>query len=101
MQVRTCQSPYALTVGVADPDVVVVVGELVRVAATCTATQLSLSAMSTGRQEVCLKFPENLGIHAQITYEQAVTMLSKAVQLATQIPFVWSHIDKPAGERVY
>ena len=46
---------------------------------------------------LCLRFPENLPPHANLTHEGAVSMLLRAVGLATQVPFHPSYIDKPPG----
>ncbi|KAH9850151.1 hypothetical protein C2E23DRAFT_326816 [Lenzites betulinus] len=44
---------------------------------------------------LCLRYPESLGPHAQVTQEVAVQMLLRATQLAQHTPFTWSYIDKP------
>ena len=44
-----------------------------------------------------LRYPESLGIHAQITYDNAISMLLRAVQLSQHTPFAWGYIDKPTG----
>ena len=44
---------------------------------------------------LCLRFPENLPPHANLTHEVAVQMLGRAVSLATQVAFQASYIDKP------
>jgi hypothetical protein len=46
---------------------------------------------------LCLRFPENLPPHPNLTHEVAVQMLGRAVSLATQIAFQPSYIDKPPG----
>lgn len=46
-------------------------------------------------------FPEPLGMHPSITYEQAVSMLIRAVHLASQAPFQWGYIDKPHDGSLY
>lgn len=48
---------------------------------------------------LCLRFAKDLGVHAQLSTEQAITMLVKAAVIATQQPFVWGFIDKPQGAR--
>ncbi|KDQ49899.1 hypothetical protein JAAARDRAFT_165252 [Jaapia argillacea MUCL 33604] len=50
---------------------------------------------------VCLKYPENIGIHPSISYENAVQMLLRALQMAAQVPFVWGYIDKPVDGQGY
>jgi len=46
---------------------------------------------------LCLRFPENLPLHANLSHEGAVQMLGRAASLATQVPFHPSYIDKPPG----
>jgi hypothetical protein len=46
---------------------------------------------------LCLRFPNNIGIHREINYELAVEMLMRAVLTSQNTPFVWGFIDKPAG----
>lgn len=46
---------------------------------------------------LCLRFPNNLGIHREVNYEHAVEMLIRAVPTSQNTPFVWGFIDKPAG----
>ena len=46
---------------------------------------------------LCLRYPDPLGMHIQITYETAVQMLLRAIQLAQHTPFSWGYIDKPTG----
>ena len=49
---------------------------------------------------LCLRYPEPLGLHAQISHENAVNMLLRAIQLSQHTPFVWGYIDKPNGTRL-
>ncbi|KAL4075107.1 hypothetical protein V8B97DRAFT_1867668 [Scleroderma yunnanense] len=44
----------------------------------------------------CLRFPENLGLHANVTIEAAVNMLLRALQLSQSVPYSWTFLDKPA-----
>ena len=46
---------------------------------------------------LCLRFPENLPPHANLSHDVAVQMLGRAISLATQIAFQPSYIDKPPG----
>lgn len=57
------------------------------------ATQLQL-AQAEG---LCLRYPENLGLHREVSFESAVNMLLRAIQMATTMPFTWGFIDKPPG----
>lgn len=50
---------------------------------------------------LCLRYPEALGSHAQVSQEQSVQMLLRATQLAQHTPFTWTYIDKPSGERPF
>ena len=45
----------------------------------------------------CLRFPENLGLHPNVTIEAAANMLARAAQLSLTIPYSWTFIDKPVG----
>jgi hypothetical protein len=46
---------------------------------------------------LCLRYPENLGMQASVTYEMAVSMLTKALQVSQQVPYTWGWIDRPSG----
>ncbi|KAI0629799.1 hypothetical protein C8Q77DRAFT_267537 [Trametes polyzona] len=50
---------------------------------------------------LCLRYPDPLGSHAQITHETAAQMLLRATQLAQHTPFVWSYIDKPTEGQLF
>jgi len=52
-------------------------------------------SVQQGRPEYFLKFPQELGVHPQVTYEQAANMLLRAVQMAATTPFHVSYIDRP------
>lgn len=57
-----------------------------------------MSLPAQGQPEgICLRYPESLGPHPQISHDNAVTMLLRAMQLSQHTPFVWSYIDKPNG----
>ncbi|PFH46794.1 hypothetical protein AMATHDRAFT_153824, partial [Amanita thiersii Skay4041] len=43
----------------------------------------------------CLHYPENLGIHREVTLEYAISMLTRATTMALNVPFSWGFIDKP------
>lgn len=45
----------------------------------------------------CLRFPENIGLHANVTIEAAANMLARATQLSLTVPYPWTFIDKPVG----
>ncbi|KAI0823959.1 hypothetical protein BC628DRAFT_463741 [Trametes gibbosa] len=50
---------------------------------------------------LCLRYPDPLGPHAQVTHEAAVQMLLRATQLAQHTPFTWSYIDKPTEGQLF
>ncbi|KAG7445710.1 uncharacterized protein BT62DRAFT_981111 [Guyanagaster necrorhizus] len=60
------------------------------------ASQLQL-AQAEG---LCLRYPENLGLHREVNFDSAVTMLLRAIQMATTMPFTWGFIDKPQEGQV-
>ncbi len=67
---------------------------------TSTSAELSTGIMSLQQAQaegLCLKYPEPLGPHPQITQEAAVHMLQRAIQLSQHTPFAWGYIDKPTG----
>jgi len=45
----------------------------------------------------CLRFPENLGLHGNVTIETAANMLLRALPLSQSVPYSWTFIDKPVG----
>ncbi|KAI5991702.1 hypothetical protein F5J12DRAFT_966070 [Pisolithus orientalis] len=49
----------------------------------------------------CLRFPENLGLHAAVNIEAAVNMLLRAVQMSQNVPYMWTFIDKPAEGQLF
>ncbi|GLB38590.1 putative fungal domain of unknown function (DUF1750) [Lyophyllum shimeji] len=49
---------------------------------------------------LCLRYPENLGLHREINYEAAVSMLTRAMSMATTVPFSWGFVDKPPEGQV-
>ncbi|EIW81519.1 hypothetical protein CONPUDRAFT_165633 [Coniophora puteana RWD-64-598 SS2] len=51
-------------------------------------------------EQPCLRFPENLGMHGNMTVEQAVSMLLRAVQVSQNVPYQWGFIDKPPEGQV-
>lgn len=53
------------------------------------------------QEGICLRFPENLGLHREISYENAANMLLRAVNMAQTIPFAWGYVDKPVGWLFY
>lgn len=58
-----------------------------------------MTLLQQAQQEgLCLQFPEPLGQHREFTLENAVNMLSQAVNMANNRPFQWRYIDKPPGK---
>lgn len=49
----------------------------------------------------CLKYPENLPPHPNLTHEMAAQMLLRATGLAQTVPFQWGYIDRPADGSLY
>ena len=56
-------------------------------------------SVSSQHEGLCLRYPEPLAQQGNISYEAAISMLLRAVQLAQHTPFVWGYIDKPQGGR--
>ncbi|OSC98043.1 hypothetical protein PYCCODRAFT_1439702 [Trametes coccinea BRFM310] len=50
---------------------------------------------------LCLRYPDPLGQHAQVTHEAAAQMLLRAIQLAQHTPFTWGYIDKPNDGQLF
>ncbi|KAJ7708785.1 hypothetical protein B0H17DRAFT_1030868 [Mycena rosella] len=44
---------------------------------------------------LCLRFPESLGIHRELTIENAVIFLLRGTQTSPNIPYSWGFVDKP------
>jgi len=57
--------------------------------------------LASQAEGLCLRFPENLPPHANLSHEVAVQMLGRAISLATQIAFQPSYIDKPPDGQIY
>jgi hypothetical protein len=49
------------------------------------------------QQQQCLRYPDSLGAHTDMSPEKAADMLLRASVLATEKPFVWGYIDRPTG----
>ncbi|KAI5989949.1 hypothetical protein EDD15DRAFT_2282944 [Pisolithus albus] len=49
----------------------------------------------------CLRFPENLGLHASVSIEAAANMLLRALQMSQNVPYMWTFIDKPAEGQLF
>ncbi|GJJ15382.1 hypothetical protein Clacol_009658 [Clathrus columnatus] len=45
--------------------------------------------------ELFLRYPENVGIQPQISFDQAVNLLIQAVDFSQRVPFAWTFVDKP------
>ncbi|KAF8237206.1 hypothetical protein L208DRAFT_1356612 [Tricholoma matsutake] len=50
---------------------------------------------------LCLRYPENLGLHRDINYDSAVNMLLRATSMAQAVPFAWGFIDKPPEGQIF
>ncbi|KAF5362598.1 hypothetical protein D9758_009585 [Tetrapyrgos nigripes] len=60
-----------------------------------------MSLQQAQAEGLCLRFPNDLGFHPQITLDTAVNMLLRATVMAQQNPFSWGWIDKPQDGAVY
>jgi len=60
---------------------------------------MSSSFQQAQAEGLCLRFPNDLGLHQQVNLEAAVNMLVRATTMAQQQPFSWSWIDRPAGQQ--
>lgn len=57
-----------------------------------------MSAFQQAQTEgLCLRYPENIAPHREVTFDTAVTILLRAIQLSQNIPYTWGFIDKPGG----
>ena len=56
-----------------------------------------MSLQQAQAEGLCLRYPDNLGVHQSVNYEQAVSMLQRAVKMSAQMPYSWGYIDKPLG----
>lgn len=50
---------------------------------------------------LCLRYPDNLGIHPSLPNEKAASMLLRAIQFAQTTPFQWSYIDRPSDGQLF
>ncbi|KAF9254608.1 hypothetical protein L218DRAFT_1082253 [Marasmius fiardii PR-910] len=62
---------------------------------------MAASFQQAQAEGLVLRHPENLGLHREITLENAVTMLLRAIGMAQNVPFSWSYIDKPPEGQLY
>lgn len=60
--------------------------------------KMSSAFQQAQAEGLCLRYPENLGLHREVSYESAVSMLLRAVSMAQTVPFGWGFVDKPAGK---
>ncbi|KAF7356989.1 SWI/SNF and RSC complexes subunit ssr4 [Mycena venus] len=44
---------------------------------------------------LCLRFPESLGMHRELTIDNAAVLLIRGTQHALNVPFNWGYVDKP------
>lgn len=45
----------------------------------------------------CLRYPEQIPPQREILYQNALSMLLRAVGIAQTVSFSWGYVDKPAG----
>lgn len=53
------------------------------------------------QSELCLRYPESLGSHRALNYEQALGLLLNAHRMSMTVPFHWTYIDKPPEGALY
>lgn len=56
-----------------------------------------MAGMQHTSNERVLRYPDNLGQHPELNFENATNMLMRAPQHAAEKPFVWTYIDRPSG----
>ncbi|KAI8986160.1 hypothetical protein BD414DRAFT_416450 [Trametes punicea] len=54
-----------------------------------------MAQLAAQAEGLCLRYPDPLGPHVQVSHEAAAQMLLRAIQLAQHTPFTWGYIDKP------
>jgi len=57
--------------------------------------------MTQTTEGLCLRYPENLGLHATLTHEMAANLLVRALSLSQTTPFHWGYIDRPADGQLF
>ncbi|KAG7088958.1 hypothetical protein E1B28_012903 [Marasmius oreades] len=62
---------------------------------------MAASFQQAQAEGLVLRHPENFGQHREITLDQAVTMLLRAITMSQSVPFSWSYIDKPPEGQLY
>ncbi|KAG2054052.1 hypothetical protein BDR06DRAFT_935602 [Suillus hirtellus] len=48
-----------------------------------------------------LKYPEDFGLHPNVSLENAANMLFRAIQTSQNQPYTWTFIDKPQEGQIY
>ncbi|KAG2118396.1 hypothetical protein DEU56DRAFT_838162 [Suillus clintonianus] len=48
-----------------------------------------------------LKYPEDFGLHPNVSLENAANMLFRAIQTSQTLPYNWTFIDKPQEGQIY
>ncbi|KAG0701910.1 hypothetical protein DFH29DRAFT_924471 [Suillus ampliporus] len=48
-----------------------------------------------------LKYPEDFGLHPNVSLETAANMLLRAIQTSQNLPYNWTFIDKPQEGQIY
>ncbi|KAJ6624830.1 hypothetical protein B0H10DRAFT_2161984 [Mycena sp. CBHHK59/15] len=54
-----------------------------------------MSFQQAQAEGLCLRFPENLGVHRDLTMEAAMMMLMRGTQSSLSVPYSWGFVDKP------
>ncbi|KAF8895260.1 hypothetical protein BD779DRAFT_713598 [Infundibulicybe gibba] len=61
---------------------------------------MTTSFQQTQLEGLCLRYPDNLGLHRELSYDAALSMLLRAIPMAQTVPFSWCFIDKPPEGQV-
>lgn len=59
---------------------------------------MSSSFQQAQSEGLCLRYPDNLGLHREVTYDMAVNMLLRAISMSQNVPYTWGFVDKPLGQ---
>ncbi|KAJ7282056.1 hypothetical protein C8J57DRAFT_1299320 [Mycena rebaudengoi] len=54
-----------------------------------------MSFQQAQAEGLCLRFPENFGLHRDLTMENAVMLLIRGTQSSVNVPYTWGFVDKP------
>ncbi|KAG1729048.1 hypothetical protein EDB19DRAFT_134758 [Suillus lakei] len=60
-----------------------------------------MSFQQMGQEAPVLKYPEDFGLHPNVSLENAANMLFRAIQTSQNQPYTWTFIDKPQEGQIY